>query len=536
MLFFSSFIVALVVTMALIPPLMRLAERLSVVDVPDERKVHSHAIPRIGGIAMVLGAIFPVMLWATLDRTMVSFLAALAVLLFFGAWDDSRDLDYRIKFFGQFVAVLLVVLIGDVKFAIFPFAGMEPVPELLSVPVTILFLVGTTNAVNLSDGLDGLAAGVSLLSLSAIALLAYFGDGQNIMLICFAVAGAIFGFLRYNTFPARLFMGDTGSQFLGFTVGVLSIVLTQKSNTALNPVIPLFLVGLPIIDTLFVMGQRYREGRSLFAADRNHIHHRLLALGMKHYEAVAAIYLTQLVFVLLAVVLRYESDALVLTGYVLFSALLLAVLVVARERQWNVKQTSLTRYVGRLNHSEQAHRFALRLIECGVAAYLLYCAVAVKVVPMDIRISALVLFLVLLMRLAWSGRLRFVPLRLLIFPAIAFVVYLAHMDARARQWVPDEFRVVLLAGLLGLMLFAIRYTRNESFRTTPTDLLVIAMAGGVGVLYERGMVDMALAPVMVGIVALFYAAEMVMRQMSSIWNCLTIGIAAVLGVLALGLL
>ncbi len=303
MILFSAFLVALVVTMALIPPLMRVAERLSVVDTPNERKVHTGAIPRIGGMAMVVGACVPIILWLPHNTTVMAFLSALLILLVFGAWDDSKELDYRLKFLGQFLAVFVIIFWGKVSIAVLPFAGMDPVPVWLSIPVTVFFLVGVTNAVNLSDGLDGLAAGVTLLSLGAIALLAKLADDHEIITTCFVIAGTIFGFLRYNTYPARIFMGDTGSQFLGFTVGVLAVMLTQQVNTALNPWLPLFLVGLPIVDTLFVMTKRISEGRSPFAADKGHMHHRLLSMGLAHYEAVSVIYVTQLAFLLAAFLL-----------------------------------------------------------------------------------------------------------------------------------------------------------------------------------------------------------------------------------------
>lgn len=536
MLLFSAFVVALVGTMALIPPLMRVAERLSVMDLPDERKVHSGAIPRIGGIAMMVGVILPMLLWLPSYTISTTVLFALVVLLIFGAWDDSRNLDYRLKFLGQFAAVFIVVFVGDVKFAIFPFAGLDPVSDLLSIPVTILFLVGTTNAVNLSDGLDGLAAGVSLLSLCAIALLAYLGDGQDIVLVCFAVAGAIFGFLRYNTFPARIFMGDTGSQFLGFMVGVLSVVLTQKSNTALNPAIPLFLVGLPVIDTIFVMVKRLKEGRSPFSPDKNHVHHRIMALGMAHYETVAVIYLTQIGFVVSAILLRYQSDLMVMACYLVLSGALLGALLFAKERQWGARSSRLSSYVDRVAKSVRVHQFSIKAIQCGVALYLvLGCAMCAQV-PTDLKITALLLLILLLARLVWAEKLRFLPLRLLVFPTIAFAVYLMHNDARTLEVIPLELRTGLLVALLLLMLFVIRYTKNDSFQTTPTDLLVIAVAGGVGVLYERHIVDVALIPVLVSIVILFYAAELVMRQMKSRWNCFTLAMVVVLVLLSVRLI
>ncbi len=235
----------------------------------------------------------------------------------------AGSLDYRLKFLGQFLAVFVIVFWGKVNIAVFPFAGMDPVPAYLSIPVTIIFLVGVTNAVNLSDGLDGLAAGVALLSLAAIALLANLASGDVIILVSFVVAGTIFGFLRYNTYPARIFMGDTGSQFLGFTVGVLSVMLTQQVNTALNPLLPLFLVGLPIVDTLFVMTRRIIEGRSPFEADKTHMHHRLLSLGMAHYEAVSVIYVSQLAFLLAAFLLRYQADIVVFAAYMVLTGLVL---------------------------------------------------------------------------------------------------------------------------------------------------------------------------------------------------------------------
>ena len=155
---------------------------------------------------------------------------------------------------------------------------------------------------------------------------------------------------------------------------------------------------------------------------------------------------------------------------------------------------------------------------------------------MDLKVSALCLLVLLLVRLTWGERLRFVPLRLLVFPTIAFAVYLMHEDARTLELIPLDLRTVLLAALLLLMVFAIRYTKTDSFQTTPTDLLVIAVAVGVGVLYEQHIVDVALIPVLVGIMILFYAAELVLRHMKSSWNCFTVGMAAVLALLSVRLI
>ncbi|WP_165869218.1 MraY family glycosyltransferase [Thiogranum longum] len=536
MLLFSGFLISLVLTMMLIPPLMRMAVRLSVVDTPNERKVHTGVIPRIGGMAMVVGACIPILLWLPHSQTIVSFLYALLILLVFGAWDDSKEINYKLKFLGQFLAVSVVVFGGNLNIAIFPFAGMDPVPMYLSVPVTIIFLIGVTNAVNLSDGLDGLAAGVGLLSLGAIALLAQLGGGQEIVLICFIVAGTIFGFLRYNTYPARIFMGDTGSQFLGFTIGVLSIILTQQVNTALNPLLPLFLVGLPIVDTLFVMSKRISEGRSPFAADKNHMHHRLLALGMAHYEAVSVIYISQLIFLLAAFLLRYQSDVVVFLAYLGLTGVLLGGLLLLQAKKPEAGWERLTRNISRLDRSSKLRDWALRAVGCGVPAYLLVGTLLIPDVPTDIGLGSLALLIILLVRLAWAPHLRFISLRLLVFPGIAFALYLGLRDPEATALLSPVVSIGLLIVLLALMLFVIRSTKDQAFQTTPTDLLVIALAGGTGVLYQQGMIEATLVPVVLGIVVLFYAAELIMRNMRKTWNCFTLGMVLVLTVLSLKLL
>lgn len=533
MLLFSAFLTALVLTMVLIPPLMRVAVKLSVVDMPNERKVHTKVIPRIGGIAMVVGASIPILLWLSLDSMVIAFMCALLILLIFGAWDDSKELDYRLKFLGQFLAVCVMVFGGGASIAVFPFAGIDPVSTYLSIPLTIIFLVGVTNAVNLSDGLDGLAAGVALLSVGAMALLANLANGQDILLICFIVAGTIFGFLRYNTYPARIFMGDTGSQFLGFTVGVLSILLTQQVNTALNPLLPLFLVGLPVVDTLFVMTRRIGEGGSPFAADKTHMHHRLLDLGLAHYEAVSVIYVSQLAFLVMAFLLRYQSDIVVFLAYLGLTGIILGGLLLLHYRP-SIGSRWLTQQITRLDKSDRLRIWSLSTISLGVPAYLVAGALLLSNVPADIALSSLLLLVILLVRLVWPDYTRFIPLRLLVFPCIAFTVYLVHRDPATAVLSLPSVGIGLLVVLMALMLLVIRSPKDQVFQTTPTDLLVISLAGGVGVLHQQGMIEATLVPVVLSMVVLFYAAELVMRNMQKTWNCFTVGIVAVLALLSLG--
>ena len=272
---FSSFFISLLVSMLLVPPLVRLSARLGLVDVADNRKVHEGVIPRSGGIAIVVGALVPLLIWWPDQKLLRALTLGALVIFVFGIMDDRRGLHYAWKFFGQLLAAGIVVGAG-LRIEIVPFMGIDPVSVWFSVPLTILFIVGVTNAINLSDGLDGLAAGTSLVALAAIAWMFFQVQAISLALITLATLGGVCGFLRYNNHPAVIFMGDTGSQFLGFVTAGLAIILTQRTNPALNPGLLLLLLGLPILDTLTVMVWRIRSGRSPFLPDRNHFHHRLL--------------------------------------------------------------------------------------------------------------------------------------------------------------------------------------------------------------------------------------------------------------------
>src|SRR3569832_892670 len=224
MVLFFSFLAAMLVTMALIPPLMRMATRLQIVDLPYERKVHCVAIPRVGGLAMVAGAILPLIVWLWSLPQVMGLLMGIIVIVTFGVWDDRADLDYRLKFAGQCIAAVGGWWMG-VRVEELPWIG--EIAPFWSLGFTVLALLAVTNAVNLADGLDGLAGGSTLLSLAAIAVLGYIANQMAVVLIALAVMGSILGFLRYNTHPACVIMGDGGRHYLGFSAGVLAIYAVQ---------------------------------------------------------------------------------------------------------------------------------------------------------------------------------------------------------------------------------------------------------------------------------------------------------------------
>ena len=311
-----AFALATGMSIALIPILIKHAGLLGMIDAPDERKIHKQAIPRCGGLAIALSVLIVILLLVKLNPMTTGLLLGGSIIVIFGLLDDAIDLHYRWKFLGQILAVAVVMAVG-VVFEKLPFFGLEDAPVWLTYPLTLLFIVGVTNAVNLSDGLDGLAAGTMLLSFAFIAAFAVYFGGLEIALVALATIGGLIGFLRFNTHPAIVFMGDSGSQFIGFIAANLSIILTQQLNPVFSPALPILILGLPILDTLSVMIQRLRAGKSPFSADKRHIHHKLMSYGLLHPQAVAIIYIIQSFFLFGAFIFRYSHFGIILS-YFLF--------------------------------------------------------------------------------------------------------------------------------------------------------------------------------------------------------------------------
>ncbi|MFK8016597.1 MAG: glycosyltransferase family 4 protein [Gammaproteobacteria bacterium] len=514
---FSSFFISLLVSMLLVPPLVRLSAKLGLVDVPDDRKVHEGVIPRSGGIAIAAGALAPLLIWWP-DETLLRALTLGALVIFvFGVLDDQRGLHYAWKFFGQLLAAGIVVGAG-LRIEIVPFMGIDPVSAWLSIPLTIVFIVGVTNAINLSDGLDGLAAGTSLVALAAIAWMFFQVQAISLALITLATLGGVCGFLRYNNHPAVIFMGDTGSQFLGFVTAALAIILTQRTNPALNPALLLLLLGLPILDTLTVMVWRIRRGRSPFLPDRNHFHHRLLDFGFYHYEAVSVIYVAQAVMVAAGFVLRYESDVTVVGTYVLLSALIVGGFRVARILRFNVhsaeadgaatgRQSALRRRFPRLPH------FVVRLTEIMVGVLLLLAAFYPTEVTRDFALLSLALAAFAVLSPFLPSRLRDVSARLSIYLAgVAAILAFVGESQIAGLESGHVNAVFLIVG--AFLLGAIRMTGRDQFRTTPLDFLVVifVLVVVIGASMQADSVTrFQLADTAIRLAVFFYASEFLCR-------------------------
>jgi UDP-GlcNAc:undecaprenyl-phosphate GlcNAc-1-phosphate transferase len=318
MTFLIYFYIAFLLSTLLVPVGIRLAPRLGIVDKPDARKIHTRTIPRTGGLAIVLGTMAALLVPLSMPRGLAGYICGAAILLCFGLWDDMRQIGYRIKFLGQILAIMAFILISGLKVCCFG----ELLPGFVfhlgftSIPMTVVFMLAVINIINLSDGLDGLAGGLSLLVLLACAFLGYTQEATLPIAIALSVSGALIGFMRFNVHPAEVFMGDTGSQFLGYTIGACLIMLTQ-GHSIYSPVLPLFLLGTPILDTALVIHERIRSGRSPFQPDKNHLHHKLLRAGLNQEQAVISMYGLHFLLIVVGFFLRFAPDYLNLLLYIL---------------------------------------------------------------------------------------------------------------------------------------------------------------------------------------------------------------------------
>ncbi len=320
-------LIVLALSWALTPLVKKLALRVGAVDKPDPRKVHKTLMPRMGGLAIFLAFTVGVLLWGGLSLRVIGLLISSAMIVALGIVDDIHSLSPRLKLLGQLLASVVLVSFGVyVKFLSNPLGeGMLDLGW-LGVLVTIIWLVGITNAVNLIDGLDGLASGWSAISALTMALTSLLSGELWAGVLAVFLAMAALGFLKHNFHPASIFMGDTGSMFLGFALGALSIMSFSKGATVMTVFIPILILGVPIFDTSFAIFRRVRSHKPVFQADKGHLHHRLLSLGLSHRQTVLVIYGITLVFSALALLLTLltTTQSIILLLIVLVLILLLA--------------------------------------------------------------------------------------------------------------------------------------------------------------------------------------------------------------------
>ena len=304
----AALITAALIALITTPVVKTLAFRIGAVDVPkDNRRMHKHPIPRMGGLAIFLGFFFSVLIFMELTPQMRGLLLGAVVIVVLGIFDDIYALGAKFKFLVQIAAALLAVNSGNVITVISNpnIFSSTPYWELgaLSIPISVIWIAAITNAVNLIDGLDGLACGVSTIMSMTLLVIALVVSEPDVAILMAALAGGCMGFLPYNLNPAKIFMGDTGSTFLGFVLAVVSINGLFKSAALISFAVPFLLLGLPIFDTCFAIIRRVAKGQSPMAPDRGHIHHRLIDMGFSQKQTVAVLYVISAILGMSAVVL-----------------------------------------------------------------------------------------------------------------------------------------------------------------------------------------------------------------------------------------
>lgn len=326
----KPFIVALVISLIGTPIVIKLANKLGFVDIPkDNRRMHKKPMPLIGGVAMYVSFVICTILFTSLNKEIILLLIGATLILISGLIDDKVGLSPKMKILFQVISAIILIISGsEITFFTNPFSFGEQVIflQVLAIPITIFWVVGITNTVNLIDGLDGLAAGVSAISAVSLAVIAIKFGYSDVSKISIILAGSCIGFLFFNFNPAKIFMGDTGALFLGYILSYISIEGVMKSAAALTIVVPVLILGVPVFDTTFAMIRRKLSGKKIMDADKGHLHHRLLNLGLSQRQTVLILYGISIIFGILA---NIVADINTKNGFIISLLIVLAVVLIA---------------------------------------------------------------------------------------------------------------------------------------------------------------------------------------------------------------
>ncbi|HEV2834104.1 MAG TPA: MraY family glycosyltransferase, partial [Pyrinomonadaceae bacterium] len=376
--YFALFLIATIASLITTPLIRRLCQRFNLLDVPaDGRRVHRTAIPRLGGIAIYFSCLTALSLLPFVDNLLTQTLGGLraefltilvpaTLVLILGVYDDLRGTNATFKFVGLgIISTLFYTMGGRIDALSIPLFGPVELPPLLSFVLTLVWLVGITNAFNLIDGLDGLASGAALFSSLVILGVAISQERTLTIVVALVLCGAVAGFLRYNFNPASIFLGDSGALFIGFLLASLSVVGTQKATTAVAIVVPILAFGFPVVDTAMTMGRRLVSRKPVFEGDNEHIHHMLLARGWSQRRVALVLYSVCAVFGLTALI--FPASGSKLTGFMLFVISVAVIIAVGHLRYHEVDEirAGVKRTVGdrrlRVANNIRVRRAALAL-------------------------------------------------------------------------------------------------------------------------------------------------------------------------------
>lgn len=326
-LYFTPFILAAIISFFLTPLVIKLAKTFGFIDIPkDDRRVHKKPMPLAGGLAIFISITSLSFYFLNINKTMISLIIGSTIIIISGLIDDKIGLSPKLKIVFQVLAAL-VLIAGNIKIEFFtnPF-GIESllVLKYLSIPVTIFWVCGITNTINLIDGLDGLAVGVSMICAISMLFLTNGNNHTEAALLCALVAGACLGFLPFNFNPAKIFMGDTGALYLGFMLSFIAIEGVMKQAAILTIFIPVIVLGVPVFDTAFAMLRRKLQGKSITEADKGHLHHRLLNKGLNQKQTVLILYTISATFGIIAnFIAKYKSNEALIISLLLVVVIIL---------------------------------------------------------------------------------------------------------------------------------------------------------------------------------------------------------------------
>ena len=528
MLYLTTLLVSMIITIAMMPCFKYIASSLKAIDKPNERKVHTGLIPKCGGMAMAAGTISPIILWAPMTPITKALLIGSLILVFFGVMDDIKDLGFKPKFATQLGAALAAILIGGIKInnlgVLLPSGVM--LPDWIAIPLTIVVIVGVTNATNLADGLDGMAGGIALLIFICIGYFGFRKGDMTVVLFSLAIGGAILGFLRFNSYPAQLFMGDAGSQLLGYSAIVLSLKLTQSGN-GLNVLLPLFFIGLPIVDTLTVMTKRLALGKPPFVADKKHFHHQLMGMGLFHSEAVLSIYIIQSLYILLGITLKGFSEWVLLIVYLVYSLAVVVSFQLVEKAQFQLNRTRfLNPFKARLRTIKERGliiKYSFQMIKVGVpAVFILNCFIPT---PQNESYFIFASGFLIIIALTWYFKRDYVDqiVKLGLYVVTPFIVYAG--DRGIYEYMGNKFALLYnsLFGVLFLfLLLTLNFTRRKTrFQSTPLDFLVVFIIFLISSLPNTVINDYQLGLVAVKTIILFFGYEVLVGELKDRSNKLT---------------
>lgn len=313
-----------IVTVFITPVIKKIAEHIGALDIPNERKIHNKPIPRLGGLAIYCGFLVGYILFGSQNAQMNSVLIASFIIILVGVVDDIKPIPARYKFLGQLLAALILVFYGNFVMHDISAFGIYINFNVFAYLITIFFILGSINCINLIDGLDGLAAGISSIFFLTIGIIAFIRGPLGLeYILTFIMLGSTLGFLIYNFNPAEIFMGDSGSMFLGLIISVIALI-GFKNVTVTSLVVPVLMLAIPILDTLFAILRRFLKGESISKPDRFHIHHQFLNRNFNQKETVLIIYFIDALFAYASIVYVLKDNV---QGYIIYGILFVLVAI-----------------------------------------------------------------------------------------------------------------------------------------------------------------------------------------------------------------